>query len=792
MARRSWAAISNTAIGDSMSGLFMHSINRLPVSMMNRIDAASAQVDQLMSRYADPVMAYAQQAGYDPQVDSAWRLKMFVENDLTDILKGRVNYQKYMGERYSPDMVELVKKWAEARIEMPEVVGFSKRARYDERRRSYFDSERPLFGPSGQSQGRGPEYKGNFLHARVMDTPVDLDYAKINSDTPDLVVFMHDMENQAKQAAFAPIEMKNGQSQIKENSIYEQLFKLHTSKTATRAQKSAAVTTMGLIDGRLGLANPLNQMLAAHTDAVLTQNMGSAWGNIISGAALPDIPIMTRFKAMSAIHNDPLTQKLLREARITDTIGYNRELFDPKNIRYEDAGKDLYRISEKQVRAMTYVGKAMDVAEKRGVPWKEVVDGKTARAMSIRGEALREVRETQGSASKFSIRGGRVFAPGSFYLKNAALSEWGRTAAQAKYAVQTGDVRPIATNVGIRLALGGGRMVMDPDTAKMMIGIVNSSPLYTPAQKSEATNNLTHVVNGTETVDLSMLGFKDPVKYPLQAFDEQFGTNLSGRVTLGDLKRVPGTGMLSGRAEPIDLSASADDYMTATNPEEVSDARQDATMRLGATLSSFLPQNKGAIGSTFSVGPVRMSMPMVFNAIQSGINLTRLQQGGSLSYKDKPVPISPVAEVMAPVFGGHGNSGKIDRYRAAAQAGDLANVKQAMNRDFDNGDITPGTTKLMRQYLDTHGDYIYPNVPPDMRMLHLVKDYMEHRPDATERAANRQAQFVLQGAYSNSPDTGKRLQKLNQQVNEANTHDSVRAKKLNTAGVLWTQVKGGL
>lgn len=792
-----WRGSTDTDFGGAAASFFMHSTNLLKAELGIKVHVAAGDATHIESVLLQPTLLAAEKAGYSSVADDAWQAKLFQENDLVHIRDGQVDYRRYMGHRYSEDMVTLARYWADARIKGPEILGYPGRARYDERRRYYFDSDKPMYDMAGKGSGKTPEeLVHGFLLERKMEKALDLHNNVINTDMSRLQIFASDMKNMAAQHAFQPVEFVNGKLQLKSGSVMDDLYTAFTDKTATKAQRNAAKNTITLVTGRHNFNKAFGQITAAYQDSVLTNNFNSAFDNFIGLATMTDVGVAAQ--ATTVLKTD-IGKQILKNAGLENALHIQKSFYDPDLKVKMDKG-DFYQQSERYVRAITYIGKIIGYAKTNGLNpemlLKEVATGKSTQARLARGYALQEVQNTQGMAHRFSARGGAT-SP-AFFFGGANASATGRTLAQAHVALTTGDVKPFLQNVGIRLVIGGGKALVDPTTSNAINMLV--APLIVDPDaraRLQAGMMASQNAQGT-TLDARWMGFK-PVTIPsiTEKIDELAGTNLAGAIhPIAQPGSIPGMQFITGKAAPLDLSSPAaglgnaltDTINTGTQDRYTGEEKYDMMIKAAATLASLIPQFsaghpiKGGpelkLGSTIQYGNAKISATQIARMFIAGRNTASYPN----PYQGVPQRTNPVQEAVSVVAGGNGPGGHHDKMIIQNRDGDYSLLKNRYLEDTKGGRaLSPGGHELLQKYVDIHGDQDFLGVPKANRVNTLQYELTRPQKSAEEKQAIRFAKEVVNDAV-NEPSRLKgdkvRLE-----------HMSNLARK-NERSILYSGVKG--
>lgn len=783
--RRGMDMFRNTRVGAYTMSVMMHSSNMLPDDLRVRVHTASAIEDAFLVRTSDPVVFAAEKMGYDPKLDDTWWDAIAQNHDLDAIMRGQVDFQKYMGDRYSPEAVEFIRWWAWARHTAPREIGFTPAARYDERRRKYYSSDRALSSKTGNSPDNEP---GQFITRQKNHRTLKKEDVTFNSRPdnthPNLTLFIHDMEMLGRQKAFQPLKRVNGEIQFAGEDLAYDLWSKAYDPNATEAERMGAKNTYDLITGNVNMSDRMSWLMGNHADAVLTNNLGSAYANLVSIVTLPNAPRGTILDAIKRI-NDPDVQELVKQARLQNQIKLLQSFSDPKKIHFSDEGIDLYRESERYSRTITYVAHAMYEAEKAGVPFADVVKG-TSDGMKIRGKALEEVQNTQGIAHRNSIRMGRVIVPGSFHLKNQRISEYGRTLAQLRQGMSGGGWTPFAWNIGTRLALGGGKMIMDPETAQgvsLLISMMPADTIEAKDNKNKALMALGRVKTGKEVVDLSFLGFTDFKASPLlQQFDEMSNMNLTSKSTLGSLS-LPGSEVLEGRAAPFDFSSVGPGLGTLGDQNALPSRRVEAFLRVAGTSGSLIPSK--------NVGGVRVSIPMLSKAAQSAQHLLNASKGRGEIVGNTSIPTNPIQAAAAPFFGGHNAGGNLARSRVAYMEFDKGYVKKQIRGALATG-IPESLPDLLSLYVDTYGD-LDPTIralPREARAAEIVKQALQRSETSATRDLRIYAGEAVQSLQQGDSEKARQqVQEIDKDVEALKDKNPTEYLKLDTRKLLKSRIK---
>lgn len=743
----------------------MHSTNLLKAMLGITVHVAAADATHLESILLQPTLLAAEKAGYSSVADDAWLSKILKENDLLHIRNGQVDFQRYMGQRHSDDMVMMVRHWADARIRGPQILGYPGRARYDERRRIYMDSDNPMYGMSGKGGKQTPEelVHGFLLERKIEDEKIVLPQNIIDTEMPRLQIFASDMKNMAAQHAFQPVEFVGGKLKLKEGSVMSQLYDAYTDKTATAAERNAARDTIRLISGRYNFNKQFGQITSAYQDSVLTNNFNSAFDNFIGLATMTDVGAAAQ--AQTVLNTD-IGKQILKNAGLENSLHIQKSFYDP-DLRVKMDRGDLYQKSERYVRAITYIGRLIKFAIERGLNpeqlLKEVAIGKSSQARLARGYALQEVQNTQGMAHRFSARGGG--SSPAFFFGGANASATGRTLAQAHVALSTGDFKPLAQNIGIRLVMGGGKALIDPTTSNafnMMVAplIVDQNARATLQSGMMASQN----AQGT-TIDARFMGFK-PVIVPsvTEKLDSLAGTNLSGSIhPIVSPGSIPGMQFLTGKAAPLDLSSPAlalgnvvaDTINTGVQDRYTGEEKYDMMIKVAGTMLSLVPQFsvghpiKGGpelkLGSTIQYGKAKISATEIARGFIAGRNMTSYPN----PYQGVPQRSNPVEEMVSVVAGGNGPGGHHSKMVIQNRDGDYNLTKNRYLEDTKGGkELSPGGNELLQKYVDIHGDQDYPGVAKELRVSTLIDEMSQPQKSAEEKQAIRFGKELVNDAVN--------------------------------------------
>lgn len=660
---------------------FIHSTDLLNPSLREKVFAGFAAHDQFMSRYWDPVAARAQAAGYSPKLDDTWLHKLTLGEKLNDIINGKVDFKKYLGDRYSPEMVNFAKAAAKGLYDAPPDVGFDRREQYDLRRRVNYENRVPMYGRDGQPLSEADEMYSTFLHQRKLEKPIDLKHSKLDKETPWLSLYKSAMERRGLQKTFQPGKMVNGRYVLDKGSLLEELYHKFTDRNAPETERHGAKVLYDTIRGHYHLDNTFNKIARNHSDAVFTNNLGVVYNHALSAATLPHVPYKTMAWSWREMGNPAQgTVQLLKEARVSTEADIRRDISDPNNVQFTPKGIDAVKIADKRIRSAIYLAAAKDYAERNRIPWEDVVSGKGL-GMRARAHALSELQGVYGSASKYSFRGGGKQVPGLFYLKNAHMAGIQRTVQD----LRGGDLRhALLHNLIPRIALNGGRAITDPPT----LALIRS--MLPPQQANTVIQGLTNSENDA-----------DPGL--LHSVDKAFGTNFSSRTTLLDSGLVSDANVL-----PVDPNYILRTVARINDPKTSTSQKRDAALDTFAYLSTLAPK------STFEIGGVRVSSAQLLKFAEAAFHFYDHQQGGSEVYYGRPVPYSPAAEAMAVAGGGFGprtQRGKEEIRNALADKQFLRNEYASEKRNYGKGhggsvagyQRSPQLNANIEQYQKLHG-----------------------------------------------------------------------------------------
>lgn len=735
----------DTNVGSAALSLFVHSSDLLAPALREQFFVGVAKVDRFLSNYADPVILAARDAKYDPTVDDGWIAALTSKERLDAIAAGEVNFQKYMGKRYSDAMAKFMQNAAQAAYNAPEVVGFNKRAIYDIRKRLHYDETTPMYDQSGKQLGVTHDIYGSFLNKRQLDSRIDLPNSRLDRNTPWLILFRRHMENLGIQHAFQPGKMVDGRFTLDKESFMHDLYLTQVSETASEAEKKAAYTIQQTLRGEAPVGSMLNKALQAHTEATFINNIGVIWNHFSNTVLLRHVPLKTLNWGIQEVRNPSAgTIKLLKEARLLDTANVQRGMLNPYQLVKEPEGKDLMRYTDKIFRRATYLSAAKHFIEsnQNAGNWQDVIQG-TPKGLLARAYALSEVQGIYGSATKYSYRTGSRQLPGQFYLKNAHLAMFQRTVAD----MRADPKGTFLNNVLPRLVLNGAKGLTDADTMRLIRGVLP------PEQWAPLIQGLTASEND-----------QDPGV--LHAADMAMGTNFSGRSSLADSKILPGLGALEGRSEPIDFSTTMRNLAKLNDPNVSDSQKLDAAADAGAFLSTFLPR-----GNAVTIGGVRVSTATLIKGAEAVKHNIEHQQGKATGYAGRPVPYKPIAEAASTLSGGFGQYGQVHKELAKNAVEDKGYIQHVYSADKHQFLLQhPGEPYQLPAYLNGFIDqYIQIHGGDKAAIKKQLKASFKSAQGAGREEINLQSEQVAASKKAGSPETAGQKTELNRMLNSWNS-----------------------
>ena len=738
---------------------FKQSAERLNTQLRDKLDLLTVDRDNWLSTYLDPVVKWASRAGYNPALDS-WRLKMFQDHSLeTIVAKAKaaeagnadaINwFASQMGDRYSPEMVNMTGMWAWSRLNAPIDLGFKGRSFYEERRRSVLNDD---YYRGGQKQTDVANER--FLTERQVIERVNTEDSYIKEGIPDINLFINDMMSMANVKTFNPFEYRNGEYVRKPGSFMEELWRESNNTDASYDQRKAADLTIDLINGDFKLNDIWASMTQAHYDATLTHNFRAAFENLVATFTLPKASQLTVSRGFwDAINPTPEIAAVLKSARLEDSIHISQQVLDPMHINYSNEGFDLYRAAELKTRQALYLSSLYHYAGTKGISIDEVLAGKTAEAKLAKAFAIQQQRAVQGSVNNLSVREGvKKFGPFGMY-KGSAMTTAGTTFAQLTEGLKTGNFTPFLSNIGIRAALGGGRVLLSPETHSLLIRAIPMLPV-----SDEHKAYLTSAVQNSRTtgeLDLSALGFKNPAKPASAILDEQLGLNFWGSTSTLGPEIIPGYEMLLGQT-PFGLNQSGSNLEAITG-DKTDETKIDKGLKVIDTVGRLIPHK-------FNVAGVKLNVPFLARVGQAVVE----QQRPDTIYNSEVMEKPPVAaSIFRTILGGFGPSGNSEKLRVAQQDADMKTLrtfvkKEMQEQGLDNPkqyEPSDHIIAMMENYVKLHGKQDFAGVAPEAQYDKVLDRILKPPESETLRHVKLHARRFIDAEAAGQP-TGEIMKQM--------------------------------
>lgn len=666
-------------------------------------EAEASIYHPFIANHQTPVVNAFQKAGYNPKVHDTALQKLFQQNDLAALANPEqpfVDWGTYLGEHNTPAMRAAIAQMAKSLDQIPRELGFKGLPRYDVRSGTFFGQSLDAVGANASKvPGQPDSLMASFLKGhreKLAAGPEAL------NDIPVLSLFNSHVKQAAKQLAFQPFtQSPTGQITLSPNSLYNDIVKAANDPTVPKVQAAAQVV-QNLLDGSRPTI-PDNLMRAAYhgwAANAIVNNLKVAGNSLVDYATL--LGINPKYQVLSAATNTPVKAEILRQANITSNAEYLGNMLGQDGGSFKVANYDITSKLESIFKQEAYFAKLLSEADKVGMTPEQILkpltEAEKLQAHRIKGEAMKAVRQTQGYGSVFNSLMIRGVEGGSYltFLQGAPITTSGTLLGMVKRAAEqlrVGDTQGATKSLGslsyamtVRTLLVGGRSVMDPKTAALMLEITsNMDTRDNPTLNAIHTNmmkSLTDIRDGRVTLvgGVQYTGF-------LQQLDNHYGTNLSSAVP-----------------SVVTTPANRLNQVYEIGKKFTKDSGK-ATVEAAGELANV----GAALTPTWPIQP-----RLIFNAVDAASHIQE-GAGGTRPYFGREIPVNPTGEVVSTFFGGPGPSGNTWQRRAGEADGQLRALQRFYQHQFTSGAWDPNkppqdAVQLAKSYLDNYGELKYPNL----------------------------------------------------------------------------------